>query len=107
MKCVICKQGKTRAGTTTVTLERDASIMICKKVPAQICENCGEYYLSEAVSERLFSLAEDAITHKAEFEVLKFPSAASYSSRAPYVSGAHVSEPKRAKYSPKRTARSG
>jgi len=97
MKCVICKQGKTKVGTTTVTLERGSSIMVFKKVPAQICENCGEYYLSEAVSERLLLLAEDAITHKAEFEVLRFtsPPPSSPSMRAPLKSTSFIS-PRRA-----------
>jgi YgiT-type zinc finger domain-containing protein len=50
MKCVICKHGETKPGLVTVTLERDECIIVLKKVPAEICDNCGEYYLSDAVT---------------------------------------------------------
>ena len=50
MKCVICRQGETRAGRTTVTLQRSETTVILKGVPAEICDNCGEYYLSEQVT---------------------------------------------------------
>ena len=49
MECVICKHGTTRSGFVTVTLDRDNCIVILKQVPADICQNCGEYYLSESV----------------------------------------------------------
>ncbi|MCZ7539092.1 MAG: type II toxin-antitoxin system MqsA family antitoxin [Anaerolineae bacterium] len=60
MKCVICKQGETRPGTTTVTLERDGMTLVFKRVPAQICQNCGEAYLDETTTERLLATAQDA-----------------------------------------------
>ena len=72
MKCVICKFGETRAGQTTVTLHRRQSSIIIKDVPAQICENCGEYYLTDEISEQVMALAENAIKHHAEIEVLRF-----------------------------------
>ncbi len=37
MKCIICKKGVTRQGTTTVTLERDCLTMVVKGVPAEVC----------------------------------------------------------------------
>jgi len=46
MNCLICKTGTTQQGTTTVTLERDTTVIVIKDVPAQVCDNCGEYYLS-------------------------------------------------------------
>ena len=60
MKCVICKHGETRPGTTTVTLERDRMTLVFKRVPAQVCQNCGEAYLDEATSSRLLATAEEA-----------------------------------------------
>jgi len=70
MKCVICKQGETRAGTTTVTLQREESTIIIKDVPAEICENCGEYYLSESVTKKVMDRAEESIKKGAEVEIL-------------------------------------
>ena len=50
MKCVICKHGETHAGFVTVTLERDESIVIIKRVPAENCDNCGEYSLRNVIT---------------------------------------------------------
>jgi YgiT-type zinc finger domain-containing protein len=33
MKCVVCKKGETKAGTTTLTLERDGSTLVFKGGP--------------------------------------------------------------------------
>lgn len=72
MQCVICKQGETHPGKATVTLERGGTTVILKGVPAMICENCGEYYLDPAMTERVLSLAEQAVTQGAEIEVRRF-----------------------------------
>jgi len=72
MKCVICKSGDTREGHAKVTLQRDQSTIIIKDVPAQVCENCGEYYLSEDISAKVMALAENAVMHNVEVEILRF-----------------------------------
>jgi YgiT-type zinc finger domain-containing protein len=72
MKCVICKLGETRHGYTSVTLERNGTTIVIKEVPAQICENCGEYYLSDKISEQLLRLAEKVVRKGTEVEVLRF-----------------------------------
>lgn len=60
MKCVICKEGDTSPGETTITLERQGTTLVLKKVPAEICANCGEAYLDQAVSTKLLETAEEA-----------------------------------------------
>lgn len=72
MKCVICKQGDTGAGTATVTLARGESTIIFKEVPAEVCENCGEYYLSDSVTEKLLSRADEAVKNGPEVQILRF-----------------------------------
>lgn len=72
MKCVICKMGVTTPGTTRVTLQRGGTIVVIKDVLAEICDNCGEYYLSEEISERVPDLAETAVKNNAELEILRF-----------------------------------
>ena len=72
MTCVICKQGQTHEGTTIVTLGRGNTTVVIKDVPAEICENCGEYYLSEEVTEKVQDMAEQAVQHGAELEVLHY-----------------------------------
>lgn len=53
MLCVICKHRTTKPGLVTVTLQRDEYTVILKGVPAEVCDNCGEYYLSDTVIERI------------------------------------------------------
>lgn len=72
MKCVICKTGRTRSDTATVTLQRGATTVIIKETPAEVCNNCGEYYLSEEVTAQVEELGEEAVRHGAEIEVLRY-----------------------------------
>lgn len=72
MKCVICKQGETQQGMTTVTLTRGEVTLVIKNVPADICDNCGEYYLSDEVSRKIMAMAEEAVKHNQEVEVIQF-----------------------------------
>lgn len=60
MKCVICKQGETRPGKATVTLERGGLTLVIKSVPALVCTSCGEEYISEATTRQLLKAAEEA-----------------------------------------------
>lgn len=72
MRCVLCRHGETRPGQTTVTLQRGETTVIVKGVPADICENCGEYYLSESVTEQVLEKAEGAVRSGAEVQILRF-----------------------------------
>ena len=59
MKCAICRHGTTTDGYTTLVLERDQTTVVFKKVPAQICDNCGEEYVSAAVNTALLRQADE------------------------------------------------
>lgn len=72
MDCVICKSGKMEDGKVTVTLQRGESVIVVKNVPAMVCDNCGEYKVTEAVAGNLLSIAEDAVAKNAEIEVLQY-----------------------------------
>jgi YgiT-type zinc finger domain-containing protein len=72
MNCVICKHGQTGSGHVTVTLQRGSCTVIIKEVPAQVCDNCGEYYLDEATTAALLTRAEAAVEKGAEVEILRF-----------------------------------
>ncbi len=75
MKCVICKQGETRPGSVTVTLEREETTLVFKNVPAQVCENCGEAYVDEATTEQLLTAAETAVKDGVQVEIREFVAA--------------------------------
>jgi YgiT-type zinc finger domain-containing protein len=72
MKCTICKTGQTHPGTTTVTLQRDNSVVIIRDVPAEICENCGEYYLSAPIASRVFADADDTARRHVKVEIQRY-----------------------------------
>jgi YgiT-type zinc finger domain-containing protein len=72
MNCVICRQGDTAPGKVTVTLQRGETTIVFKEVPADVCRNCGEFYLSEAVTQKLLNRAEEAVKNGAELEILRY-----------------------------------
>ena len=72
MKCAICQNGFTTDGCTTILLERDQSTIVFKNVPAQICENCGEEYVSSAVNKTLLSRAQEEWERGIILEMLNF-----------------------------------
>ncbi|MGB3206538.1 MAG: type II toxin-antitoxin system MqsA family antitoxin [Crinalium sp.] len=63
---------KQQAGLVTVTLERDNSIVIIKQIPADVCDNCGEYYLSDQIAGQVLQRAETAINNGAEVEIIRY-----------------------------------
>ena len=75
MKCVICKKASTKTGTTTVTLERGCLIMVVKCVPALVCPNCGEAYISELVIAELLKDAEERARTGAQVEIRQYVAA--------------------------------
>ena len=72
MNCVICKTGQLSAGTANVTLQRGETTVVIKNVPADVCDNCGEYYLSEEMAARVLELGESAVKKGVEVEVLRW-----------------------------------
>ncbi len=76
MECVICKNGTTNSGLVTYTLERDNVIIVFKNVPAQVCQNCGDFYLTSETAKLLLNLAEKTIDKGVEFEIINFKTAA-------------------------------
>lgn len=72
MKCAICRQGETKPGRVTMTLERDATTLVIKQVPAEVCANCGEAYLDEETSSALLKLAEEAVRQGVQLEVREY-----------------------------------
>jgi len=72
VKCVICRQGETHPGMIVVTLQRGETTVILKGVPAEVCDNCGEYYLSEQITGSVLERAELAAQKGVEVEILQF-----------------------------------
>lgn len=75
MKCVICKQGETREGTATVTLEIGKTTLVVKQVPAKVCQNCGEEYVNEKVTSELLKQANAAASGGVHVDVREYVAA--------------------------------
>jgi len=76
MECVICKNGNTEHGHVTFTLERNNSIIVFKNVPAMVCENCGDFYLTTETTNMLLEKAQKTLEKGVEFEVINIKPAA-------------------------------
>lgn len=72
MKCVVCKHGQTRQGRTTVTLERNGAALVVRNVPADVCENCGEAYVSAEVTRSLLESASQTLRAGVELDIREF-----------------------------------
>lgn len=75
MKCVVCKHGEVTSGMTTVTFERNGSVVVFREVPAGICSNCGESYVSEETAEQLLRLTDEAARSGTQIEVRQYAAA--------------------------------
>ena len=75
MKCVVCKKGETKAGKTTVTLEKDGATLVFKGVPADVCANCGEEYVDSEITAALLKSAEDAARSGVQVEIRQYTAA--------------------------------
>ena len=60
MKCIVCHQGETQPGTTTLTFDRAGSTIVVRSVPAEVCENCGEAYVAEDVTASVLDFVRKA-----------------------------------------------
>jgi len=75
MTCVICKDGQTQAGKTTVTLERGGMTIVFKDVPAEVCTNCSEAYVDDKTSAVILKAAEDAAHAGVQVDIREFTGA--------------------------------
>jgi len=75
MKCVICKKGETKAGTATVTLDKNGATLVFKGVPARVCANCGEEYIDEEITASLLRSAAEAARSGVQVEIRQYTAA--------------------------------
>ncbi len=75
MRCIICKDGHTENGLTSVTLERNDMLFVVKQVPAQICTNCGEAYLDEKTTSAILDMAQKAFYDGIQLEICSYKAA--------------------------------
>lgn len=71
-QCPICKTGILKPGLTTANLSRGATVVVLKGVPADVCDNCGEYYLAEKETQQVLASAKQAADTGTEVTVKRF-----------------------------------
>jgi YgiT-type zinc finger domain-containing protein len=72
MKCAICKNGTTKEGFSTIVLERNQMTLVFKRVPSQVCNNCGEEYISADINKELLKQGEHEYKRGVSVEMLNF-----------------------------------
>lgn len=72
MVCPVCRNGETNRGSTTLVFERGPSTKVIRKIPADVCDNCGEAFLSEHVSREVMNMAGAVVRKGVEIEIVNF-----------------------------------
>lgn len=72
MLCPICKFGNMKDGFTQVVFTRGKTTIIFKNVPAKICDDCGEYFLDEQISQDIYTQAENCISSGQEIAIIEY-----------------------------------
>lgn len=71
MKCILCKSNLVK-GTVNHIVDLDGHIIIIKNVPANVCKQCGEYFVETDIAIKLEKIIEEVIKNKAEIFVVNY-----------------------------------
>ncbi|MBC7076588.1 MAG: type II toxin-antitoxin system MqsA family antitoxin [Syntrophomonadaceae bacterium] len=71
MKCVMCKSKLAKSSVNHI-VDYNGRIIIIKNVPANVCGQCGEYYIDNDTAMRLEEVVSDLLNNKAEILVLNY-----------------------------------
>ena len=74
MRCAVCKNGETKEGKSVITLTKGKLIFTFKNVPAQICHDCSEEYISEDTTELILKTANDSFKKVINFDLCDWES---------------------------------
>lgn len=70
MQCTMCKKGETKGGKSTVTLTEGKFVIVFRNVPANVCRDCGEEYISEKSTKTLLETAKESLKRGTAVEVM-------------------------------------
>lgn len=70
-RCLLCK-GKVEQGKVNHVVDIEDLIIIIKKVPAEVCKQCGEYYLDHEVAQKVEDIVENVKNNKAEVIIINY-----------------------------------
>ena len=69
-RCPVCG-GLKVPGTTTFTAELDFGVVVVRKVAADVCDQCGEEWISPDVARKLEEIVEHARKERHQVDVLE------------------------------------
>jgi len=69
--CSVCR-GTITNGKTTFTSDLGFGVVVIRQVPAQVCDQCGESWLSDATSAGLENIVDDIRQKQSVVEVLNW-----------------------------------
>lgn len=70
-KCLMCKGGLEK-GTVNHIVVPDNFIVIIKNVPANVCKQCGEYYLEHKVALEIEKIIDNYRENAAEVIIINY-----------------------------------
>lgn len=71
MNCALCKGSLVRDEVNHI-VDLGNEIIIIKKVPANVCNQCGEYYLDTQTAIKLENIIEELRKNKAEVLIINY-----------------------------------
>lgn len=71
MNCGLCK-GNLTPGKVNHIVDLGEAIIIIKGVPAEVCKQCGEYYLDTQIALALESIVDELRKNKAEVLIINY-----------------------------------
>jgi len=69
------RAGALRHGSATIPFVRGENVVTIRDVPAEVCGDCGEAYLSSAVTDRVQQLVQQLESLNAEVSVARYRAA--------------------------------
>ena len=69
MRCGVCRNGETKQCKTVITMTKGKSVVVFRDVPAEICHDCGEEYISEETTKLLLYKANESFKSGAAVEL--------------------------------------
>lgn len=75
MKCPVCG-GTIKKGTTNLSVEIGKGVLFIKGVPADVCDQCEEVFISDEVASLVEKIVSKARDMKAELEVISYEAVA-------------------------------
>lgn len=71
MNCALCK-GSLKKGMVNHIIDLGDGIIIIKNVPANVCNQCGEYYVDTQTAIKLEEIIEELRKNKAEVLIINY-----------------------------------